>query len=220
MYGALFCAARVVPVGARRQVAHAVAVQVAQECHRHSEVVMVVQVGSVLRVAVDLRGVLYRAVGVHQHDVHGAPVGAARVVPVGARRQVRHAVAVQVAEGRDGSPKAVAIFQVGAVLGGAVDLHGAVYQAADVYRAVEVYCPVDVQQHYMHGARVVASRAVVSDGPDCQVAHAVAVQVAEGRHGSPEVVTVFQVWGSAVDLRGVLYRAVGVHQHDVHGAPA
>ena len=105
-----------VPGGARRQVRYRVAVDVAHGRDGRPEFVPGRQVWTVVRAAVDLRGVRPRAAGPHQHDVHGARVGAARAaVPGGARRQVRHAVSVDVADGRHGRPEVVPVVQGRAV---------------------------------------------------------------------------------------------------------
>ena len=223
VYGAPVLAARVVQVGARRQVRHAVAVEVAHGCHGYPKVVAAGEAGAVCSGGVDLRGALYRAVGVHHHHMHGAPDRAFRVAsPGGARRQVGDAVAVDIPSGCHGYPKVVAVGQVQPVLGGRVDLHRALYHAVGVYRAVAVHPAAAVHQHDMYGARVGTICPVVPGGARRQVRHAVAVQVAHKRHGYAKKVAVVQpgaVLRAVVDLRGVLYRAVGVHQHDVHGAP-
>ena len=222
MYGAPVLAARVVQVGARRQVRHAVAVEVAHGCHGYAEAVVVGKARPVLGRGVDLRGALYRAVGIHQHDVYGAPARAFRAAaPGGARRQVGDAVAVQVTRGRDGYPEKVAVSKARPVLGGRVDLHRALYHAVGVYRAVAVHPAAAVHQHDMYGARVGTICPVVPGGARRQVRHAVAVQVAHKRHGYAEKVAVVQpgaVLCAVVDLRGAFYRAVGAHQHYVHGA--
>ena len=76
----------------------------------------------------------------------------------------------------------------------------------------------------MYGApTVVAGDAptVVAIGADCQIGYAIAVKVAHGCHGRTKVIMGGQdraVWCEIVDLRGALYCAVAVHQHDVYGA--
>ena len=148
------------------------------------------------------------------NDMHCSPVNAARLhAAINAGYKVGYAVAVKVAHGCHGFAKVVIVGQDGTVWRGAVDLRGALYSA------------VGVHQHDVHGAPAVVARntlAVVAIGAGCQVGHAVAVKVAHGCHGRTKVIMVGQdgaVWRGVVDLRGALYSAVGVHQHDVHGAP-
>ena len=161
MHGARVGGARNVVVHrADCQVGHAVAVQVAEGRDGHTKAVAIVQPGAVLRVVVDLCRVLYRAVGVHQYDVHGAPAGAA--VADGADCQVRHAVAVQVAEGRDGHTKVVFVVQPGAVFRKVVDLHdGGDRRAVAGVRGVGA----ELQRYVVNPGRA---------DPELQVARAVA----------------------------------------------
>ena len=206
VHGALFCAARCVPIGADGQVRHAVAVQVAR-CQGRSKVVQAGQAGAAVRGIVNLKGALCRAVRIHQHYVHGA---LAAGVVIGADGQVRHAVAVQVARGRDRYPEVVVVGEAGAAVRVVGDLGRAARRA------------VCVHQHDVHGAPVGVVRPV-NGGAGRQVRHAVAVDIAHGCHGSPEDASVGQR-GAAVrvvgDLGRAACRAVCVHQHDVHGAPA
>ena len=148
------------------------------------------------------------------NDVHGAPVNAARLhAAINTGYKVGYAVAVKVAHGCYGFAKVIMVGQDGAVWRGAVDLRGALYSA------------VGVHQHNVYGAPAVVATntlAVVAIGAGCQIGHTVAVKVAHGCHGRTKVIMVGQdgaVWCGVVDLRGALYSAVGVHQHDVHGAP-
>ena len=201
-------ASHVVPPSADQQVRHAVAVEVALGRHGRPEVITGVQDGSVFSVVVDLHGALYRAVCVHQHHMHGARVGASRFVPVGARRQIRHAVAVQVAKGRHGRPEVITDAQAGAVLRAAADLDCALYRVVavhqyDVYRTPVVEYPPEVLM-----------------GADCQIGHAVSVQIVQKRHGTPKEIHAAQAEAQprAVQLGGALYRAAGMHPHQVHGS--
>ena len=130
---------------------------------------MVSQDGAVWCGAVDLQGALYSAVGVHQHDMHGAPEESARVIVLGADCQVGYAVTVKVAQKCHGRPKVIIVGQDGAVWCQIVDLRGALYGA------------VGVHQHDMHGAPSNAARTVTSSA-DCQVGYAVAVKVAHSCH--------------------------------------
>ena len=205
VHGALVGASRVVLVGADCQIGHAVAVQVARGRERYTEFVVVLQVGAAVRVVGDLGRVACRAVCVHQHDVHGAPAGAARVVLGGARRQVRHAVAVDVARGRGRCPEAASVGQLRAAVHVVGDLGRAACRAARVH------------QHDVHGAPA----HVVPGGARHQVGHRVAIQV-QGRHGCPKIIGVGQPRAAVQvvgDLGRAACRAVCAHQHDVYGAP-
>ena len=86
-----------------------------------------------------------------------------------------------------------------------------------------MYRAAGIQRQEVHGSHVGdgVAAAVVLVGSDCQVRHAVAVHAVHGCHGKPKVICQAQrgaVCYAAVDLHGVLYSAVAVHQHEVHGA--
>ena len=87
--------------GPHGQVHRPVAVEIAQGRRRRSEPVAVFKLRSVGRRVVDLGRPFHGAVRVHVHYVDGAGVRRGAVVLVGPHCQIRHPVAVQIADGCD-----------------------------------------------------------------------------------------------------------------------
>ena len=93
----------------------------------------------------------------------------------------------------------------------------------DALRLVGLHRPIGVEEQNPHRA---AERAavVIAECPHGQVAHAVAVQIAQRRHRATEVIVIIQDSGEAAlgvaDLLVRLDRRVGVEEQDPHRAAA
>ena len=153
--------------GADRHVRHAVAVDVADAGHGRPEKVAGGEVGPARGGGVDLDRAPRRAVPAHEHYVDGAGAAAGVVAVRRADRHVRHAVAVDVAysahaqeiEYRGGRPAKAGPVHLDCPQDRAVPAHEQRVQRG----------PYDVAFRFVHRA-------------DCQVGHAVAVDVADQGH--------------------------------------
>ena len=179
---ALYCPVRVhkedidgaVVGGPRRQIVGPVAVHVPYAGDRISEPVAVAEVRAARRPVVYHRSTLCRPVGVEQHEVQGAPVGArgagsrgrhGRVRSVRPDRNVRYAVPVQIPDGGHRRAEIVAVGQGRAAAGAARDLCNFVDRAVRVHQGHIDRAPVGPP-------RVVPVRA------HRQVGHSVGVEIA------------------------------------------
>ena len=200
MDGAAVCAARVAPARSHRQILHAVAVKVSYSGHRRAEAVAKGHRRHVGCRRIELCRAFDGAVRVEEHQVRRAQAAVAR----GARRQVRHAVAVKVADSGHRRAEAVAYTERRPVGHRAVYLEGALYAA------------VRAEEQQVDGAGLVQ----IAPGPHGQVCHAVAVQIPNLCHRRAEHVAAPD--SGRVD-RAPFYgarlcRSVRVEEHQIDGA--
>ena len=175
-----------ISLGPGRQIGHAVAVQVLQCARGNSRTGHRGSKGPPPLPRPTFLRTFDGAIGMHEQNVNCAEVrvgiAVSRIIKGGSDRQIRHAVAVQVAHARYGSPKMVLVRQRRTAADGAGNL-GCVSGRA-----------VRIHQQHIHGAAVAAAR-VVPVGSNRQVGHAVSVQIAQRGHGAARIRPRRPAWG-------------------------
>src|SRR6185369_4956952 len=202
--------AAIVKDRAGRKIDDAVAVEIAETRHRNPEPVAVGELSvESSRGRADLLVRFHGRIAIEEQDPDRTAVEPAVVILTRADREVGHAVAVEIAERRDGSSEDVAIAQAAAEIAGRI---------TDLVLVGDF--PILVEHQQPDGAAI-RSAVVIESRADDEVVVAVVVEIAERRDRKAEPVVIVERTVKAArshrDLlrrRAVTMVAVAAAAHD------